>query len=501
MGAFLSRPVTEKSSEEASGSGLQYGASSMQGWRLHMEDAHIAHLNLQQGRTNDDKGTAAVSEGSMKANRAALFGVFDGHGGREIALFCKRHFARELRSSAAFQSGDFEQALRDVFHRMDEMIRDEQNHPEIRSLMNDVNEIRQVAPRPSEKRAAIENRADTGGAESADLDRVDAAADSGAAAVSADPRSSSLEGAMVEREAGDVIYLPAPPQEPLQMPDAATQGDSGSQESLQHALDLLQQYVERQGMDHEQAVSKRGPEQVLGDGPDGCSRSAEQDQQLTHESDEARAQAESDRLNHICRLQEYPIIAGSTSVVALLIDNSLYVANAGDSKAVLSRGGCAVPLSFEHKPGLPEETARIEKAGGFVNHVGRVNNNLNLSRAIGDLKYKQNKNVPREAQMITAEPDIMRVELGDTDEFMVMGCDGIWDVLTEQQAVDFVRARVLSGSRTLSQICEDIFDACIADDPRRTSGLGGDNMTAIIVQFKPAAGGSPPPLQTASSKI
>jgi serine/threonine protein phosphatase PrpC len=74
-------------------------------------------------------------------------------------------------------------------------------------------------------------------------------------------------------------------------------------------------------------------------------------------------------------------------------------------------------------------------AGGFVSHVGRVNGNLNLSRSLGDLKYKQVEGVPREDQMITAEPDITVTDLLPDDEFFILGCDGIWDCLSSQQAV------------------------------------------------------------------
>ena len=73
---------------------------------------------------------------------------------------------------------------------------------------------------------------------------------------------------------------------------------------------------------------------------------------------------------------------------------------------MLCRGGQAVPLSFDHKPNDPEERARIHKAGGFIRENGghfRVNGNLNLSRCIGDLKYKQNKPLPMAEQMITAQ--------------------------------------------------------------------------------------------------
>jgi serine/threonine protein phosphatase PrpC len=63
-------------------------------------------------------------------------------------------------------------------------------------------------------------------------------------------------------------------------------------------------------------------------------------------------------------------------------------------------------MSFDHKPMQETEMKRITQAGGFVNQFGRVNGNLNLSRSIGDLKYKQVPNIPPAGQMITAEPDI-----------------------------------------------------------------------------------------------
>ena len=112
----------------------------------------------------------------------------------------------------------------------------------------------------------------------------------------------------------------------------------------------------------------------------------------------------------ICNLPDHPIHAGATAIVAVLsiVTKTLTVANAGDSRAVLCRGGSTVPLSFDHKPMQETELSRIQKAGGFVNAFGRVNGNLNLSRSIGDLKYKQVPGIPPADQMITAEPDIVQ---------------------------------------------------------------------------------------------
>ncbi|CAM9244601.1 unnamed protein product [Phaeothamnion confervicola] len=184
-----------------------------------------------------------------------------------------------------------------------------------------------------------------------------------------------------------------------------------------------------------------------------------------------------------CELADHAVPSGCTAVVALLAGDELLVANAGDSRAIVCRAGVAVALSQDHKPQQEGEAARIAAAGGFVTAAGRVNGNLNLSRSIGDLKYKQNKTVPPEAQMITAEPDVTTYLLTPKDEFLVLACDGVWDCMTNDEVAAFVRERL--PQMTPSQIAEAIFDRCISEDPRRTGGLGGDNMTCLICVFKP----------------
>jgi serine/threonine protein phosphatase PrpC len=75
---------------------------------------------------------------------------------------------------------------------------------------------------------------------------------------------------------------------------------------------------------------------------------------------------------------------GCTANLLLLKDNELICANAGDSRCILGVGGKAVPLSVDHKPTMPKERQRITKAGSYVNYEGRIDGNLNLSRALGD---------------------------------------------------------------------------------------------------------------------
>ncbi|XP_031269914.1 probable protein phosphatase 2C 60 isoform X1 [Pistacia vera] len=170
---------------------------------------------------------------------------------------------------------------------------------------------------------------------------------------------------------------------------------------------------------------------------------------------------------------------GSTACVAIIRNQQLVVANAGDSRCVLSRKGQAYNLSKDHKPDLEVERDRILKAGGFI-QVGRVNGSLNLARAIGDVEFKLNKALPAEKQIVTANPDITTIELCDDDEFLVLACDGIWDCLSSQQLVDYVRDQLATETK-LSTICERVFEKCLAPV---AGGEGCDNMTMILVQFK-----------------
>ncbi|KAG0165119.1 Protein phosphatase 2C 2 [Apophysomyces sp. BC1034] len=174
--------------------------------------------------------------------------------------------------------------------------------------------------------------------------------------------------------------------------------------------------------------------------------------------------------------------SGCTAIAALVTKNDvLFVSNAGDSRAVISTSnGRAIALSQDHKPNNQKEAERIKKAGGHVEY-GRVNGSLALSRALGDLEFKQNTQLPPEKQAVTAEPDIIEHELTNSDEFVVIACDGIWDCMTNQEVVNFVRQK-LGEKKLLKSICEDLMDNCLASYPEM-SGIGCDNMTVVIVAF------------------
>mmetsp|Transcript_17937 Transcript_17937/g.41833 ORF Transcript_17937/g.41833 Transcript_17937/m.41833 type:complete len:425 (+) Transcript_17937:55-1329(+) len=173
---------------------------------------------------------------------------------------------------------------------------------------------------------------------------------------------------------------------------------------------------------------------------------------------------------------------GSTACVALVLQEAedkprhLICANCGDSRAVLCRsGGEAVDMSSDHKPNHEEERNRIVAAGGRVDLFGpcwRVDAGLNLSRAMGDFWYKA-QSLPRDEQKVISVPSLRETDLQPDDEFLVIGSDGIFDVLSSQDLVDSIRADLAAGL-PIDEALDSCLQRCMAS---------GDNVSLCLVQF------------------
>lgn len=307
MGSEASVANTVKLSEFGTSDSVEYAATSMQGWRETMEDAHICRTELD--------------------SHTSLFAVFDGHGGKEAAVFVSRHFCQELLQNPNFAAKRFSKALIETFLYMDLL--------------------------------------------------------------------------MVKPEGLQELYK-------------------------------IQQDI-----------------------PDSYAVDAES-------------------------VEEMQDFAGTTACVALIYGDELYVANAGDSRCVLARGNKAFDMSVDHKADLPSEKERVIKAGGFVKD-SRVNGILGVSRALGDFELKTNPSRSLDGQVITSLPDIKHTKLTGVDSFLVLACDGVWDVLSSQNCVDYVNSRLEEG-KSLEEISEGVCEKCLAEgeyDP-----VGTDNMTIIIVRLR-----------------
>lgn len=177
--------------------------------------------------------------------------------------------------------------------------------------------------------------------------------------------------------------------------------------------------------------------------------------------------------------------SGCTAVVVHVTPQTVTCASVGDSRAVLCRGGAAVCLSMDHKPEQPEEAERIVAGGGFVRD-NRVNGELAMSRSMGDFGYKAQKSLPANAQLVIATPRVIAVERAAEDRFVVLACDGIFDVMSNEELVAFIDERKQGGQENAS-ICEAVCRYCLAPinpithQPMRAEGT--DNMTIMIVDL------------------
>lgn len=268
MGAFLEKPKTDKYLEQGEGNGLQFGVASMQGWRVEMEDAHMARSNLG----------GALREWSY-------FAVFDGHAGATVSAHCSEHLLDAIMATEEFQE-DIMKGIRNGFLTLD----------------NDMRMLPEVS--------------------------------------------------------------------------------SGVDKS------------------------------------------------------------------------------GSTAVCAFISPRLMYIANCGDSRAVLCQSGNPVFTTQDHKPELPVERERILKAGGSV-VLQRVNGNLAVSRALGDFQYKRSAGRGPCEQLISPEPEIFVRDRDDAlDEFLILACDGIWDVMTNEDLCQFIHSR-LKVTSDLQEVTSQVIDTCL----------------------------------------
>lgn len=127
---------------------------------------------------------------------------------------------------------------------------------------------------------------------------------------------------------------------------------------------------------------------------------------------------------------------GSTAVTAIVVDGKdMWIANVGDSRAVLCERGAANQLTVDHEPHTTNERQRIEQQGGFVTtfpgDVPRVNGQLAVARAFGDHSLKTH---------LSSEPDVRHVPINSNIEFVILASDGLWKVMKNQEAVDLVKS-------------------------------------------------------------
>eukprot|EP01114_Cavostelium_apophysatum_P019480 TRINITY_DN6296_c0_g1_i2.p1 TRINITY_DN6296_c0_g1~~TRINITY_DN6296_c0_g1_i2.p1 ORF type:complete len:334 (-),score=77.35 TRINITY_DN6296_c0_g1_i2:325-1326(-) len=162
---------------------------------------------------------------------------------------------------------------------------------------------------------------------------------------------------------------------------------------------------------------------------------------------------------------------GTTALVALITEKKVYIANAGDSRAVFLKGDDTTAITNDHKPDLPEEEDRIVKSGGKVTRItnkagktiSRVNGMLAVSRALGDIFLQPH---------VTAEPEIHSFDMSPSDKYLILGCDGVWDVLSNEETT------------FLASLSDDPEEAAIKIRDTALNKGSADNISVAVIKFQ-----------------
>lgn len=569
MGNLLGSPITEKDthvgtthdsnandSESADGGGMEFGISSMQGWRIHMEDAHIAQPFLYAEKLNEkvdisiasnaagitpckktaieatlselegDNNTMAtevnVTEktpakakspdtGSTSNNgkyiqiplpNHSLFAVFDGHGGSFAAEYASRNLLRVLCRSTTFcEYAEKWRGREDYFAGLkaasgENGDDDKAADKETPGKLDDKQQLQKRGRDSDEKAKQIK-------------EQVRKHLDGGKAVTSSNNSDAefaratydhelmtllehSLRDAFLNLDAEILREVRGEKCEDANMPYGA--GYDLSQHSLQGCVGHL-------------------PKEA---GDDDATKAAESSSSSSSSSILPPFNKEmNDPISHPVPSDDED--AGTTAVAVMVTPKWIVCTNAGDSRAVYSRSNHrAVPLSYDHKPEDEDEERRIREAGGYVSG-GRVEGDLAVSRGLGDYRFKdldavlsgaEGERTPHSGtsilqrtiiastlkeqgggeeedmpmlrpseQKVSPVPDII-VQNRDPkeDEFIVIACDGIWDVLTNQECVRMVADIFGEGEGDLGLVCEEVLDLCLIKGSK-------DNMTAAVIKL------------------
>ncbi|KAI9315754.1 phosphatase 2C-like domain-containing protein [Dichotomocladium elegans] len=157
--------------------------------------------------------------------------------------------------------------------------------------------------------------------------------------------------------------------------------------------------------------------------------------------------------------------SGCTAAVAFAQvkgnERILYTGNVGDARAVLCRQGKAVRLSYDHKGSDRQEAKRIMDLGGFIMN-NRVNGVLAVTRSLGDCVMKE---------FVVGNPYTTETCLSPDDDFMILACDGLWDVCEDQDAVDMVK-----GIQDPQEASQKLLDYALAN-------FSTDNVSILVIRF------------------
>ena len=442
---------TEKATYDKKISNMKIGVCEMQGWRRTMEDAAIVLPNFEKN--------------------TSLFGILDGHGGSIISEFVSVNFKNVLIKLDSYKTGNFEQALAETFLIMDEILKNKKVNNFIYTAHNLKEKQKELKNEIiKQKDTLVKLRFETGIYEF-DLEQIDLKNEGEGTILTI------FEDKFKNKSKDKINEMNSTADESKLNQSKISKIDIElvkEEEKKIKNLNIDDIFFEKSGKQNsslnglppfEEVFDIHTSELILG------SKIVDKNKEQIQISSKSIYYYEKYIANEM----------GTTANIMLIKNGIIYIANVGDSLSVMYKNKKAYNLNREHQTIMKSEKERVLKSGAIITGY-RINGKLNLTRAIGDLKFKSNPNLKRYEQSVIALPEITKIEDTEGIDFIIMGCDGVWDCVKRQMICDFIDKEISENpDKNLSEILKIIFDKCVS--PVWGVILGTDNMSCIIIQF------------------
>ncbi len=458
----VNQPVTEKSTYDKTVSNMKIGVCEMQGWRKTMEDAAIVLPNFEKD--------------------TSLFGVLDGHGGSIISEFVSVNFKNVLVKTKSYKNGKYEHALSETFLIMDELLKNKKVNNFLYTTHNSKEKQKEIKKDETNvlKDSIVKLRFESGRYEF-DLEEIDLFNEG------EDTTTTVYEYKSKNKNKDKNFEM------------NSTADDSKLNQSKLSKIDseLIKEEEKEEKEDKEEKEKEKenknlklddifyktsGKQNVTLNGLPSFDEVFDSHKyELIFEKKEPKLELSKNKSSSSFNDNYIANDMGTTVNIMLIKNGIIYIANVGDSLSVMYKNKKAYNLNREHQIIIESEKERVLKSGATI--VGyRINGMLNLTRAIGDLRFKSNQQLKRHEQSVISLPEITKIEDTEGIDFIIMGCDGVWDCVKRQMVCDFVEKEIKANpEKKLSDILKIIFDRCVS--PVSGVKLGTDNMSCLIIQF------------------
>ena len=444
----LAEPITNKIFKNYENESIRIGVCLMQGWRKTMEDISLALPNFDGNNS--------------------LFGIFDGHGGSIISQFAACNIEHILKNSKSYQSLNYEQSLIDSFLIIDDLLKDEKIDRFLKKIVKF-----QKNSKISHDNILIKHN------------------------LKNDPNTDYLFfcSSIVDYNT-NLKYKFPDLQQYLKNKNSINDYGNGIYAiknmnfnySNTSSTKKIDEYKKRSNSLRKPAFKRISSHNLMKIKYSfGSNPNIENDNLDAEDINKSNLISKFEFISSLNDLGQNNIptlIAndiGTTANICLLKRNCVYIANVGDSLSVMYKKKKAQKLNKEHKTTTEKEYIRIRKEGGRI-HNFRINGKLNITRAIGDLNYKNKNHRFIYEQDVLAIPEVYKYPLDDVD-FIVMGSDGFWDYGEDIQTIcDNIYDEIKKNpKRDLCDLIGTIFDKALAKANNYLRGT--DNMSCIIIQF------------------